>query len=123
MTGTVLVLSLVILNVLGSPANEGASLLSAASSGDLQELKTLLDRGADIDAYDKHGDTALHLAARNNHPHVVKELLDRGANMEAQNNDGWTANDLARTEKHIDVVKEFFKERLERIFPGVEVNL
>jgi len=123
MAGILLVLSCVILSVLGSPTNEGASLLSAASSGDLQELKTLLDRGADVEAQDGNGWTALHWAAQNNHPDVVKELLDRGANMEAQNNDGWTANDLAATEKHIDVVKEFFKEVLERIFPEVEVNL
>jgi len=109
MAGTLLVLSLAIHSVLGSPANEGAALRSAASSGDLQELKRLLDRGADIEAqnnYPAYGWTALHWAADNNHLDVVKELLDRGADIDAQEDNGRTALHWAVENYNLDVVKE-----------------
>jgi len=106
MASTLLVLSLVIIKVLGSPenegyslvrawgksANEGASLLNAASEGNLQELKGILDRGVDLEftnGYDKK--TALILASENGHLDIVIQLLDRGADIEAQDIFGLTA--------------------------------
>jgi ankyrin repeat protein len=45
----------------------------------LEAVKMLLDLGADINAVDDNGDTAMHGAAYNNYPLVVKLLADRGA--------------------------------------------
>ena len=45
----------------------------------LQAVKMLLDLGADINAVDNNGDTAMHGAAYGNYPLVVKLLADRGA--------------------------------------------
>jgi ankyrin repeat protein len=45
----------------------------------LEAVKLLLDLGADIDAVDDHGDTAMHGAAYNAYPLVADLLAERGA--------------------------------------------
>jgi ankyrin repeat protein len=42
-------------------------------------VKTLLDKGADIDANDNNGRTPLLQALRNGNTEVIKILLDSGA--------------------------------------------
>jgi len=48
----------------------------------LEAVQLLLDRGADIDAVDNNGDTAMHGAAYGNLPKIVQLLADRGAKAE-----------------------------------------
>jgi len=45
----------------------------------LEAVKLLLDLGADVDAVDNNGDTAMHGAAYGNFPTVVQLLAERGA--------------------------------------------
>ena len=45
----------------------------------LEAVKMLLDLGADVNAVDSNGDTAMHGAAYNAYPTVVKLLAERGA--------------------------------------------
>src|SRR5262245_27385944 len=45
----------------------------------VEAVKMLLDLGADLNAVDNNGDTAMHGAAYNNYPLVVKLLANRGA--------------------------------------------
>ena len=47
----------------------------------LDAVKMLLDLGADINAVDNKGDTAMHGAAYGNFPLIVKLLADRGADI------------------------------------------
>jgi uncharacterized protein len=47
----------------------------------LDAVKLLLDRGADINAVDNNGDTAMHGAAYGNFPTIVKVLAERGADI------------------------------------------
>ena len=54
----------------------------AAKNGHTETVKLLLDRGADIHAWN---DYALRLAAENGHTETVKLLLDRGADIHAGN--------------------------------------
>lgn len=46
----------------------------------LAAVRMLLDLGADINAVDDNGDTAMHGAAYGNYPLIVQLLADRGAN-------------------------------------------
>jgi ankyrin repeat protein len=50
----------------------------------------LLGRGADVNAANQLGDTALHGAARMNYPDVARLLAGRGARLEARNKKGET---------------------------------
>ena len=53
----------------------------AARTGDVPVLERLLAAGADIDALDGHGQTALMLAALEGHERAVAFLAQRGANL------------------------------------------
>jgi ankyrin repeat protein len=59
----------------------------------LEALQVLLDLGADINAVDNNGETAMHAAAYKNLPGVVKFLAAKGARIDVWNKDdrfGWT---------------------------------
>src|SRR5262249_27136911 len=66
--------------------------------GDAKWVKTLLDRGADVNAKDPAGRTALMLVANSDKlpVHTVKILLARGADVNAKTPEGETALDFAR---------------------------
>jgi ankyrin repeat protein len=59
----------------------------------------LLSAGADINATDKEGFTALMNAAMREEPGLVKILLDHGANPNLRNHAGATARQLAVQEQ------------------------
>ena len=61
----------------------------------MEIVRLLLDAGANVDAANKHGDTALILAACNGRMEIVRLLLDAGANVDAANTKGGTALTLA----------------------------
>ncbi|XP_054037415.1 protein phosphatase 1 regulatory subunit 12B isoform X4 [Rissa tridactyla] len=69
---------------------EGAVFLAACSSGDTEEVKRLLGRGARIDTTNVDGLTALHQACIDENLDMVKFLVDNGANVNQQDNEGWT---------------------------------
>ncbi len=54
----------------------------------------LLDRGADVDARDRFGDTPLHAAAEEGNRRLVEVLLAYGADSDARNGDGRTPEEL-----------------------------
>jgi ankyrin repeat protein len=59
----------------------------------LQAVKVALDLGADVNAVDNNGETAMHAAAYKNLPRVVKFLASKGARVEIWNRPnkfGWT---------------------------------
>jgi len=55
----------------------------AAMRGDLEAVKTLVERGADVNLAHGDGMTALHWAALHDHDQLVKVLADAGANLSA----------------------------------------
>ena len=63
----------------------------AALSGDLDDVRGHLGDGADPDAADAQGFTALHFAAQGYHPGVAAALLDAGASIDPVNTFGNTA--------------------------------
>ncbi|MDH4172453.1 MAG: ankyrin repeat domain-containing protein [Betaproteobacteria bacterium] len=54
---------------------------SAAAAGDVFALETMLNAGADVDAKDRYGQSALMLAAHRGHLVAVEALLRHGANL------------------------------------------
>ena len=67
------------------------SLIEASCKGFLEIVKLLIEKKADINAKDCHGDIALIQASSNDHFEVVKLLLNNGADANAQDKDGLTA--------------------------------
>jgi ankyrin repeat protein len=57
---------------------------------DLQEMKRLIDAGADPNAQDDNGWTPLHIAAQESSLDAVRLLLDAGANPNVRNSGGQT---------------------------------
>src|SRR5882762_10869410 len=59
----------------------------------VEAMQAALDLGADINAVDKNGETAMHAAAYKNLPQVVKLLASKGAKIAVWNKEdrfGWT---------------------------------
>jgi ankyrin repeat protein len=56
----------------------------AAELGDLPRVRSLISKGAEIDAKDKRSLTPLHLAASQGHPETVKVLIANGADPNAR---------------------------------------
>jgi ankyrin repeat protein len=61
----------------------------------MQAISLLLDRGADLNATNDAGQTALHAAAMVGANGVVRFLVDRGARLDAKNSQGRTAREEA----------------------------
>ena len=60
---------------------EGTALQASAAVGNAAIVQTLLDKGADIEAKDYRGNTALYSALRHKKVDVIRVLLDRDANV------------------------------------------
>lgn len=81
-------------------------LFEAARKGDAAAVTALLDKGADVNAKFRYGQTALFKAAERGHANVVKVLLDRGADTTVKDTFyGATARSWAIDNDHFDVVK------------------
>jgi ankyrin repeat protein len=68
------------------PRAQSDTLYDLARRGDVDQIKALLARGADVNAKDQWGATPLHAATIQGHEEVVKLLLTRGANINVQDN-------------------------------------
>ncbi len=77
----------------------------AISSGDSVRVATMLDAGADINALDGHGQTALMNAAHKGQTEIVRLLAKRGANLNHTAKFGLTALMLAVIADHPEVVR------------------
>lgn len=84
---------------------QATALIVAARRNHLPIVQTLLDRGADIHATNRAGDTALMLAARNGHAPLIELLLRNGTRVNDQNGAGDTPIILAARNGHYDAAK------------------
>ena len=88
-------------------------LLSAACKDNVEELRSILADGINVNGQDRNGNTALHIAASTGHMETVKMLLvDYEANVALQNLKGESALDLAvdSRKSNVEVAKLLLKK-------------
>src|SRR5215813_5986299 len=64
--------------------NVNEDLIAAAKKGDVEAVKSLIAKGANVNARTNYGATALHFAADRGHLEVVKALVEAGADVNAK---------------------------------------
>ena len=80
-------------------------LYNAAREGDLEAVRRLLDRGADVNEADDDGGTPLFIASMYGYKEVCKLLLERGANVDQAKDTGETPLYRASREGYADICK------------------
>lgn len=85
--------------------NNRPVLLAYVWRDDKQRVEKLLAQGADVNARDGDGDTALHGAARGGNVEITRLLLDKGANPNARNSQGGTPLMWAAVYGHEDAAE------------------
>ena len=86
-------------------------LFEAVRKGDAAAVTSLLDKGADVNAKFRYGQTALFKAAEKGNAEVVKVLLARGADVTVKDTFyGATARTWAMNGGHFEVVRLLFEK-------------
>jgi ankyrin repeat protein len=80
-------------------------LVMAAGDGDLAEVKAEIEKGADVNAVDRGGGTALHQAVVSQSLPVVEVLLAAGADVSVADSSGRTALHYAAIYLQPDIAK------------------
>ncbi len=87
----------------------GQRLINSAFNGDIQKVQEFIDKGADVNAQDKHGATALMESAFYGYKDMAELLLKHGADVNVQDEDGITALMSAILNKHKAIVELLLK--------------
>ena len=81
----------------------------AARTGDVGALEAELAAGADVNSFDRHGQTALMLAAHNGHLAAVDSLVRHGAELDVRAKFGLSALMLAIVAGHEPVARRLVR--------------
>ena len=91
-------------------ARGGLALIDQAENDDLNKIRVLLQRGADINGPDQHGCTPLIIAAFQGSLLIVGELMKHeNLDVIVKNDDGETALIVSVLKGHINVAREMLK--------------
>lgn len=93
------VLLIIMLTGCMSLHQKNATLLRYSATGDSAKVNEMIEKGADVNARDRFGDTPLHLAIKNRHPDTATLLIQRGANINV-------AGALGDTPLHVSIYEE-----------------
>ncbi len=85
--------------------NMRSELSQAAEEGNLDQVKDLLNNGADANHKDKDGSLPLHWAAFRGHFEIVKRLAPLTINIDTRDNDGATPLNFGVQSGNVDIVK------------------
>lgn len=96
----------------------GMTALSLASIeyGNLEMIKYLLEKGADINVKNEDGSTALMTASMYGNLEIIKYLIENGADINAKDNDGSTALIYASKWGNLETVEYLVKN-------GADINI
>lgn len=81
----------------------GRALMESARTGDIAALRSQLAVGAEVDARDAEGRSALHLAAATGSTDAARELLAAGADVNATDQNGDTPYYVAALARHAEL--------------------
>ncbi len=85
------------------------ALMRAATNGNVEVVRLLLAKDANVTIKDMEGCTPMHHAALKGHASIVKLLVERGADSEDRDNDGWTVLQHASWNGHEKTVRYLLK--------------
>jgi ankyrin repeat protein len=88
-----------------STVNNQTALHLAANNGNLELVKLLIEKGADVNAKTNDDATPLHVAANNDNLELVKLLIENDADVNAKTNKGATPLHMAAVNGHFDIAK------------------
>jgi ankyrin repeat protein len=91
-------------------------LVAASEEGDLAHVKRLVEAGADVNAPDKRGVTALELASNRGHREIVQYLLNLRASVNATDDDGATPLIEAIYKGYLDIAEDL-------VNAGADINM
>ena len=84
-------------------------MIEAAASGDVEKLDALSRAGAEVNARDKTGRSALHLACAEGKSEAVRFLAGKGADLNVADRRGILPLEDAILQGHIQVVEELLR--------------
>ena len=87
-----------VLTVQGGTKADARALHQAAAAGEIEQVKSLLAEGTDVNSRDESGRTPLHLASLNNHASVAQALIAKDAYLDVKDKNGRTPLALAALE-------------------------
>ena len=90
----------------------------AAEQGLVDVLARLLEKGADVNARNRHGQTALMIAATEGHREAVTLLAAQGGNLDYTAKYGLSALMIAVVRGHVDVVRALLDAGADRSIRG-----
>src|ERR1039457_266339 len=84
-------------NAVHKPDTYGSTaLINAAVVGNIEVVRDLIERGADVNGHDTQGNFPLYAAVIGEHSEVVELLIERGANV----NEGKAVNAFPQSERN-----------------------
>jgi ankyrin repeat protein len=86
-------------------AELNAEFILVAKEGDAEGVHSLLGRGAEVNALDGNGYTALHGAAESGHAGIIQILIDNRANANIKGRDDWTPLHAAALNNKVDAIR------------------
>lgn len=91
--------------------NNKTILMYAVWKGDETAVRYLLDKGADVNAQDIGGATALHLALWKDYTSIALYLIEHGASSNLMSTEGMTPEDMAMLRNNTAVMEVFQKKK------------